>query len=223
MLSALIRKIRSGICLAVVSGAGCGQATRVDFNWINQLKAGAEKAAQDHHQEALQIVRQAQASQEQALRCPAVQQIIADSNQARKSALPQEMQDAEEGRYPRLLVLVSFSMPPETLKTLGVQLQKAGGQMVFRGLVNNSFPETAQKLKALGVEALIDPTLFEALKVEVVPAFVHFARSPASAEALPPYDILKGNVSLVYALQQFRDKGETDGATVLLNALGATL
>jgi type F conjugative transfer system pilin assembly protein TrbC len=60
-----------------------------------------------------------------------------------------------EERYPRLLVFVSFSMPMATLKQLSLQAQEVGGQLVFRGLIKNSFQETIPKLKELGAEVLI--------------------------------------------------------------------
>jgi hypothetical protein len=44
--------------------------------------------------------------------------------------------------------------------------------MVFRGLVENSFKKTQEKLLALGCEALIDPLIFRELHVKKVPVFV---------------------------------------------------
>lgn len=99
-------------------------------------------------------------------------------------------------RYPSLLIFVSFSMSMATLKQLSQQADQAGGKLVFRGLINNSFKATIPKLKELGSEVLIDPTLFRTYKVDKVPAFVL------------SHDILYGNVSLSYALKKFAENGE---------------
>ncbi len=95
-------------------------------------------------------------------------------------------------KEPELLVFVSFSMPKSSLKTLAKQVNKADGKLVFRGLVNGSFKQMAEKLKELGEEVWIDPTLFEKYKITAVPTFIHMGRR------------LTGNVSLDYALKQMR-------------------
>src|SRR5262249_16418139 len=111
-------------------------------------------------------------------------------------------------RYPRLLIFVSFSMPMATLKQLSQQAEECGGKLVFRGLVKESFKETIPKLKELGSEVLIDPTLFRTYKIDKVPAFVLQKKSPTFPGELVPHDVLYGNVSLTYALKTFADKGE---------------
>lgn len=108
-----------------------------------------------------------------------------------------------EGKYPMLLVFVSFSMPMESLKLLGEQVQKAGGSLVFRGLVKDSFPLTAQKMQELGTEAMIDPTLFEAFQVKAVPTFIMLKSPLQNTEQLPEHDQLTGHVSLKHALDTF--------------------
>lgn len=85
-------------------------------------------------------------------------------------------------RYPPLMVLVSFSMPLNSLKDLGDSLKKIGGKLVFRGLYNNSFKDMAQKLKDLGHEALIDPTVFKTFKVTQVPVFLLLTPSKSKAQ-----------------------------------------
>lgn len=109
-----------------------------------------------------------------------------------------------EGKYPTLLVFVSFSMPMESLKQLGAQVQKAGGSLVFRGLFKDSFPMMAQKMRELGTEAMIDPTLFEAFQVKSVPTFVMLSTPLQTLEQLPSYDQLTGHVSLKHALDTFQ-------------------
>ena len=95
-------------------------------------------------------------------------------------------------KEPEFLVFVSFSMPKASLKALVKQVNQADGKLVFRGLVNGSFKQMAEKLKELGAEVWIDPTLFEKYKITAVPTFVCRGRR------------LTGNVSLDYALKQMR-------------------
>jgi conjugal transfer pilus assembly protein TrbC len=116
-------------------------------------------------------------------------------------------------RYPQLLVFVSFFMPMPTLKALARDVNRVGGKLVLRGLVKGSssegsFPETLIKLQELQEEILIDPTLFEAYQVERVPTFVLREHPTGSAEEKMTYDVLRGNVSLGFALEQFVDKGD---------------
>lgn len=148
------------------------------------------------------ILKNKDAKREQA------QELIASvsgKNPERKSCGGSISESSEaEGKYPTLLVFVSFSMPMDALKQLGDQVKKAGGSLVFRGLVKDSFPLTAQKMRELGVEAMIDPTLFEAFQVQTVPTFVMLSKPLQDMEQLPSYDQLNGHVSLKHALDTFQ-------------------
>lgn len=109
----------------------------------------------------------------------------------------------------------------ETLKTLATQVNAVGGALVFRGLVDGSFKKTALKLKALkqdnSLGALIDPTLFEAYRVQTVPTFVLNKNAIETADSTVSHDRLSGNVSLTYVLEQFAAQGEMrDSASKLL-------
>lgn len=138
---------------------------------------------------------------------------------------PQESQTATQTaglaeRYPQLLVFVSFSMPLATLKALATQVNRVGGAIVFRGLVDGSFKKTAEKFKELGQEgpllALIDPTLFTAYKIETVPTFVLRETSQEEASLQKTHDRLSGNVSLTYSFEQFSKKGDASRLARLL-------
>ena len=94
---------------------------------------------------------------------------------------------------PELLVFVSFSMPETSLKTLAQQVRKADGKLIFRGLVNGSFKLMSEKLRHLGEEVWIDPTLFAKYKITKVPTFIYRGRR------------LTGNVTLDYALKKMRN------------------
>ncbi len=113
-----------------------------------------------------------------------------------------------QSRYPQLLVFVSFSMPMETLKILTAQVNAIGGAVVFRGLLGGSFKGIVLKLKELGQEALIDPTLFEAYKVTTVPTFILRKNPTEVARPNASHDRLSGNVSLIHVLEQFATQGD---------------
>ncbi|KJV73980.1 type-F conjugative transfer system pilin assembly family protein [Orientia tsutsugamushi str. TA716] len=76
----------------------------------------------------------------------------------------------------KTFIFVSFSMSDEALKSyllnLKAESQKAGAQLVMRGLINNSFTQTKNKTMELGISFDIDPCLFEQYKIDVVPVIV---------------------------------------------------
>lgn len=111
--------------------------------------------------------------------------------------------------YPKLLVFVSFAIPAETLKILNSQVKQLGGKLVLRGLIKGSFQETAQKLKELQLDIMIDPPLFEAYSVARCPTFILRSSPTESAEEEIVSDLMTGNVSLDYVLEQFSSSGDT--------------
>jgi conjugal transfer pilus assembly protein TrbC len=102
--------------------------------------------------------------------------------------------------YAGLNVFVSFSMGDETLKTLSQDVKKAKGKLLIKGLLNNSFKDTALKLQELGLVLDVDPKAFEENDIKVVPTFVVHKKGVK--------DVLKGNVSLKYALETIEKSGE---------------
>ncbi|KJV73875.1 type-F conjugative transfer system pilin assembly family protein [Orientia tsutsugamushi str. TA716] len=72
----------------------------------------------------------------------------------------------------KTFIFVSFSMSDEALKSYFAESQKAGAQLVMRGLINNSFTQTKNKTMELGISFDIDPSLFEQYKIDVVPVIV---------------------------------------------------
>ncbi|KJV70033.1 type-F conjugative transfer system pilin assembly family protein [Orientia tsutsugamushi str. TA716] len=72
----------------------------------------------------------------------------------------------------KTFIFVSFSMGDEALKSYFAESQKAGAQLIMRGLINNSFIQTKNKTMELGISFDIDPSLFEKYKVDVVPVIV---------------------------------------------------
>jgi conjugal transfer pilus assembly protein TrbC len=117
---------------------------------------------------------------------------------------------------PSLLIFVSFSLPMASLKSYAQEAQKVGAALVFRGLLENSFIKTAQKIKELGSACLIDPTLFERYRIQAVPTFV-------LRDGKKSFDTLKGHISLKAALQKIAKKRTlTHQAQELLQKLEGT-
>lgn len=131
--------------------------------------------------------------------------------------------ETEFGRsrsHPPVLVFVTLSMRDEVLKTLYREVSKIGGRLVIRGLIDNSFAKTRERLMELKIGAEIDPPAFEAFNVKRVPTFVYVGKDVKETAKTPPHDRLQGNVSLVYALEQFKKSGEIPGAGDYLTRLG---
>ena len=126
------------------------------------------------------------------------------------------------------LIMISFSMPAESIRGLFREAALAGATVILRGMVDNSMKVTATHLMTLmGVDPLdseqqmrkqvaaasppafaIDPTLFQRFKIDKVPTFVVplAALGPCSDEKcpVPPYVKVAGDVSLAYALRTIR-------------------
>jgi len=128
----------------------------------------------------------------------------------------QKLSSSEE-KAPTVLVFASFSMPQATLKQLAADLKKVDGVLVIRGLINNSFKETAITLQKLGTSVLLDPTLFEKYNITSVPTFIIFKGELKDDH--PPYDHLTGNVSLRFVLEKVAQEGEIKSAALLLEKL----
>ena len=127
-----------------------------------------------------------------------------------------ENPNAQKSDLPQLLVFVSFSMPENALKELSNEVEKVGGALVVRGLIDNSFKRTAQFLTTAKASVMIDPTLFERFQITTVPTFVYAKKISHDEATTPVHDRLMGHVTLYHALTQFRDKGEVGGADLLL-------
>jgi conjugal transfer pilus assembly protein TrbC len=114
-----------------------------------------------------------------------------------------------------LLIFISFSLPEATLRALVAQARRAGAVLVMRGLHQNSIKATLPRVRellgseqqqaALGWQ--IDPRLFRAFEVKVVPTFAltepqALARSCTQDACMRPatWASVSGNVSLHAAL-----------------------
>lgn len=119
-----------------------------------------------------------------------------------------------------VVVFASLGMPETSLKQLITQAADLNVPIVIRGMYNNDFAATAQKVQSLiidnsgesimgGVE--INPIWFKQFKISQVPAFVAIKDGKCLGE--PPcspdnFDIVYGNVSLYHALETISRKGE---------------
>ncbi|MBN9413082.1 MAG: type-F conjugative transfer system pilin assembly protein TrbC [Candidatus Paracaedimonas acanthamoebae] len=134
-----------------------------------------------------------------------------------KTCPVQKLSAPQEEKLPTVLVFASFSMPQATIKHLAIDLKKVGGALVIRGLINNSFKETAMALQKLETGVLLDPTLFEKYNVTSVPTFIIFEGDLKDEH--PPYDRLMGNVSLRFVLEKVAQEGEIKSVALLLEKL----
>ncbi|WP_010304200.1 TrbC family F-type conjugative pilus assembly protein [Candidatus Odyssella thessalonicensis] len=100
----------------------------------------------------------------------------------------------------QLLIFVSSSLSAASLKRLAADAAKIGAQLIFRGLINDSFKDTHLYFAELGIQAQIDPLKFEEHQVQMVPTFILTTSQAA--------DRLQGHVSVAEALTQFKDLGE---------------
>lgn len=101
---------------------------------------------------------------------------------------------------------VSFSMPHRLLLQSIQEASRYGISVVIRGLVKNSFHETALALFDLAKNkdqggVLLDPLLFRQYHVQVVPTLVVVQGKKT--------DRLQGNVSITNALNVIVSEGET--------------
>lgn len=199
-----------------------------DLTWIKDITHQMDSLSRSCQSEARVIVENATMASKDPQNCAVAQELATEGREIGRKSL--KSKNPGDPRYPQLLVFVSFSMPMPTLKALARDVNRVGGKLVLRGLVKGSssegsfptgsFPETLIKLQELQEEILIDPTLFEAYQVERVPTFVLREKTTESAEEKMTYDVLSGNVSLGFALEQFAEKGDVKGhAKQLLQSL----
>ena len=114
-----------------------------------------------------------------------------------------------------IIVFVSFSMPEESIKAWITQAQKIGAAVYIRGLVNNSFRDTAKIISGLVQDQpgglLIDPTLFKKYSITQVPAVV-----VVDGES---FDVVYGDVTLDYALEKISKSIEGNKQKILLDTI----
>lgn len=131
----------------------------------------------------------------------------------KKTALAEMSPDTQNPeRYPKIMVLVSFSMPMTSLKALGAALKPLQGKLVFRGLYQNSFKEMYKKIQELGCEAVIDPLVFRTFHITQVPAFV--VRSNTQTDVSEGH-VIAGHMTLRGALEIMASKNVLEAKNLL--------
>lgn len=115
-----------------------------------------------------------------------------------------------------LMAFVSFSMPEDSLKAILEQVERTGGITILRGLVNDSFKDTATLVATFSSNGSpgfsVDPKLFAKYAINAVPSFV-----VPNEES---FDKISGNISLVAALETIVREGDNkDTARRLLDKL----
>lgn len=212
MLSTLVYAVTFMVLMAPAS------AKEVDMSWVQDILKTNEANKDKNRQMAYEIIQGISGNGNKASPDTGIED-GSEQKVCRSSAVSLEEKSAED-RYPSLLVFVSFSMPMEALKALGHQVNKAGGKLVFRGLVDGSFPKTSEKMRELGVDALIDPTLYRAFEIKACPVFLLLDKPMPSSDEKPLYDQLSGHVSLHHALDTFRKNGNKKAATLFQSLNG---
>jgi conjugal transfer pilus assembly protein TrbC len=114
-----------------------------------------------------------------------------------------------------ILVFISFSMPMESIRGWIRQANFIGASVYLRGLVKNSFKDTLDIAQQLFEEdrggMLIDPTIFTKYSILQVPAVV--------VQGGNDFDVIYGDVTLDYALENISKFGVSNQQTVLLQAI----
>ena len=97
-----------------------------------------------------------------------------------------------------IIVFVSFSMPKASLIELSDQSQKYGATLVLRGIHEDSFLKTKDKIMEINPQGLhldIHPDLFKQYEIQRVPTFVLVKNGKE-------VNRLSGNVTLEFAHQK---------------------
>jgi type-F conjugative transfer system pilin assembly protein TrbC len=113
----------------------------------------------------------------------------------------QNIQNKEADVENGIIVFVSFSMPKASLVELSDHSGKYGATLVLRGIHEDSFLKTKDKIMEINPNGLhmdINPQLFKDYKVLRVPTFV-LVRNGREINRL------SGNVTLEYAVSKFKE------------------
>jgi type-F conjugative transfer system pilin assembly protein TrbC len=104
-----------------------------------------------------------------------------------------------------IIIFASFSMPPRSVKGWMQEGSKAQTPVIIRGLINNSFKATIEKMAELAADnqggVQLDPTLFQRYQITQVPAVVVTNNDD--------FDVIYGDVKLSYALQKIADQNDS--------------
>lgn len=115
-----------------------------------------------------------------------------------------------------ILIFVSFSMPKQSLEAILRDAKKIHASVVIRGLIDDSFQKTYQRIAELvnssGGEGMeLNPLWFKRFKIQSVPSVVVLPTdSPCfndeTCEPARDYDQMTGNITISAALKMIRNK-----------------
>jgi len=141
---------------------------------------------------------------------------LAAKYQSMKEATSKAAKDSNE-----LMVFVSLSMPPATLKRIGEQAKKAGAIVVFRGLKyglrKGAWADSMNALKPIadtGADVQINPELFERFHIQVVPTLVVASSAPEGCQGNQCEAgsvAVVGDVSMDFALETLAPRKDAIG------------
>ncbi|MBS0900062.1 type-F conjugative transfer system pilin assembly protein TrbC [Pantoea dispersa] len=152
--------------------------------------------------------------------------ILPDAQQGRVAQMQNEIaagqaeQNSATRQTPRAVYFVSLGIPEEGLLPMLSDARRFGIPATLRGLLNNDFRQTAEKMFELskkdrqaGVQ--IDPTLFQQYGIKAVPALVVTCGGK--------FDVLYGSLPVQQALEEVRQRGDCSAtaAQMLKSAEGA--
>ncbi|MBU6520889.1 type-F conjugative transfer system pilin assembly protein TrbC [Pantoea sp. B270] len=151
---------------------------------------------------------------------------LPDAQQGRVAQMQNEIaaaqaeQNSATRQTPRAVYFVSLGIPEEGLLPMLSDARRFGIPATLRGLLNNDFRQTAEKMfelskkdKQAGVQ--IDPTLYQQYGIKAVPALVVTCGGK--------FDVLYGSLPVQQALEEVRQRGDCSAtaAQLLQNAEGA--
>jgi type-F conjugative transfer system pilin assembly protein TrbC len=113
-----------------------------------------------------------------------------------------------------LLIFISSSIPKASLIRYSNDINKVGGVLALRGLIDNSFKKTVSfiyELNKNGTRAIIDPNSFKKFNIDHVPQILLISDNNCQeleCNITPLHDRISGNVTLKYALEKISKDGE---------------
>ena len=237
-----VHSARWVLVAAVLAGGGIALAQSVGGVDVQAILNRAEAPNPDAEAMAKEVQRRSEEMREEAKGVAAGAAQNLETNRSRLGGGPAGPIDfdelvrtsgdlqADRGRAPQLIVFASLSMPPQSLKALIRDTARAGGTVVFNGFPGGSAKAFQQAiLRVVDNDSDygnigIDPRLFRAFHVTAVPAVV-VATSDFDlcdgfdcTTAVPPFDVISGNVTLGYALETFAE-GKGPGAAIAAQTL----
>lgn len=203
-------KIIINVAMTAAAFIYCNSLMATDEDYAVYAKEQEEKAktlTAPYKEEIVELIKNVQARQKQS----DVQSFKSEVRSIANSQCPYLQKDANviasvmpEANQLSIAVFVSFSMPKESIKAWIDQAGKIGAGVYIRGLVNNSFKDTAKAVSDLVQDnkggLLIDPTLFKKYVIVQVPAVVLVDKEN--------FDLVYGDVTLDCALEKInKSKG----------------